>query len=81
MTEKNKEIAQEIFNFNSQIEDLSRNIGVLQGSLDYVQEKEKPTIKNKIMRQKKLMWDVIISRNQYLSTLIDNLSPEFKNAV
>jgi len=81
MTEKNKEIAQEIFNFNSQIEDMSLRIGVLQGSLNFVQEKEKKSIKNKIMRQKKLMWDVIISRNQYLSTLIDNLSPEFKNAV
>ncbi len=81
MTEKNKEIAQEIFNFNSQIEDMSLRIGVLQGSLNFVQDKEKKSIKNKIMRQKKLMWDVIISRNQYLSNLIDNLSPEFKNAV
>lgn len=81
MTEKNKEIAQEIFNFNSQIEDMSLRIGVLQGSLNFVQDKEKKSINNKIMRQKKLMWDVIISRNQYLSTLIDNLSPEFKNAV
>lgn len=81
MTEKNKEIAQEIFNFNSQIEDMSRRIGVLQGSIDFVPEKEKKSIKNKIMRQKKLMWDIIISRNQYLSNLIDNLSPEFKNAV
>lgn len=81
MTEKNKDIAKEIFSYNSQIEDISRKIGVLQGSLDYVQEKEKTTIKNKIIRNKKLMWDIIISRNQYLSTLIDNLNPEFKNAV
>lgn len=81
MTERNKDIAKEIFSYNSQIEDISRKIGVLQGSLDYVQEKEKTTIKNKIIRNKKLMWDIIISRNQYLSTLIDNLNPEFKNAV